>query len=396
MGARRSYAVPHILAKASSLERFYTDACGNVGSTKSFVAAVSLIGLSEKFTNLSRRRVPERIKSNTKTFNLPTMIYALRRSICNDNETKIREHFRFSQRIGFSMIRAGYGSATHIYSMLGEGGPFLAEGRRRGLKVISEVYIAPSTERIVDAERARYPDWEPDAPDITHIRSDIVIRDPFLESDWFICPSQFVQDDLVLHWGIDRNKTIIVPYGVSPAWLDLVPYPEKGRVLFVGTAELRKGIHYLALAANILVNRGRKYEFRVAGDVSDTVRSHPLSQKLRFLGRVSRAKIHQEFQQADVFVLPSLAEGSAEATYEALASSVPVITTKAAGSVLRSGQDGLIVAERDPNGLADALEQIIEDRQSRGEMAFSAREIAASFTWEHYGYRLVEALERAA
>ena len=50
-----------------------------------------------------------------------------------------------------------------------------------------------------------------------------------------------------------------------------------------------------------------------------------------------------------MFVLPSLAEGSAEVTYEAIAAGVPVVTTRAAGSVVRDGIEGRIVPERDPD-----------------------------------------------
>ena len=43
--------------------------------------------------------------------------------------------------------------------------------------------------------------------------------------------------------------------------------PVRGRILFAGTADLRKGIHYLAMAAEKLVEHGLHYEFRVAGNV---------------------------------------------------------------------------------------------------------------------------------
>ena len=186
----------------------------------------------------------------------------------------------------------------------------------------------------------------------------------------------------------------MVPYGMNQKWLELEPKPRRGRVLFVGTADLRKGIHYLAMAAEKLTGRGLNYEFRVAGNVTDQVRSQPACRHLNFLGRVPRDRIHKEFQQADVFVLPSLAEGSAEVTYEAIAAGVPVVTTRAAGSVARDAIEGRIVPERDPEALADAIEQIVEDRAARDRMAHAARERARDYTWERYGKRLVTALKR--
>jgi glycosyltransferase involved in cell wall biosynthesis len=111
---------------------------------------------------------------------------------------------------------------------------------------------------------------------------------------------------------------------------------------------------------------------------------------------VPRERIHEEFAAADVFVLPSLAEGSAEVTYEALAAGVPVVTTVAAGSVVRDGVEGRIVPERDPEALADAIARIVEDRDRRARMSVAARERARDYTWERYGERLVGALRSVA
>ena len=186
---------------------------------------------------------------------------------------------------------------------------------------------------------------------------------------------------------------MMVPYGMNPYWLTLKSKPQRGRLLFAGTADLRKGIHYLAMAAEKLLSQGLKYEFRVAGNVTDQVRRQPLCRHLNFLGRVPRMNMASEFEAADVPVLPSLAEGSAEAIYEALASGLPVITTRAAGSVVRDGIEGYIVAERDPEALATAVQVLVEDRQKRDAMAQAARERAREYTWKRYGERLVMALE---
>jgi len=63
------------------------------------------------------------------------------------------------------MVRSGFGEATHLYSMLGECAPLLVAAKDRGLRVVSEIYILLSTERILAAERKQFPDWEPDVPD---------------------------------------------------------------------------------------------------------------------------------------------------------------------------------------------------------------------------------------
>jgi glycosyltransferase involved in cell wall biosynthesis len=204
-----------------------------------------------------------------------------------------------------------------------------------------------------------------------------------------------VRDDLVENFGIDPARTWIMPYAVEPRWLELETDPQPGRVLFAGTAELRKGIQYLGPAAELLHARSADYEVRVAGGVSARIRGQKRTQRLAFLGRVPRAGMAEEFSRADVFVLPSLAEGSAGVIYEALGAGLPVVTTKASGSVVRDGLEGFIVPERDPDALAEAIDRIVSDRELRARMSRAARVRARAFAWDRFGERLVEAVTSA-
>lgn len=394
MGARRGYAVPAILHDAGLLDRFYTDICGDVGLGRSSARLSNLPVVGARFARLGGRKLPEPIRGKTQTFARAVLWHTLRlAAVASNAEAGFREQLRFDDDISKAMISAGYGSAKHIYSMFGEGGLFIMEGRKRGLSVASEVYIALSANRIIQSERREHAGWEPDLPDFEPSWRVSPAGEALLEcTDRFLCPSDVVRDDLVANWGVARSATVVVPYGVDPAWLTLEPRSVRGRILFAGSAGLRKGVHYFAMAADKLAARKRRYEFRVAGDVSERVREQPLCRNLTLLGRVPRGRVRAEFQQADVFVLPSLAEGSAEATYEALAAGLPVITTRAAGSVVRDGIDGRIVPERDPDALANAIEEIVEDRPLRDRMALAARARARDFTWHRYGKKLLGAL----
>lgn len=395
-GARRGYAVPAILERAGMLERFYTDLCADVGLGQWLCAGRGLPVVGSKLQRLARRRLPPEIRGKTRTFTAPMLRHGIRLLFNRKTPAaRFREHLRWSADLGHAMTRAGFGNATHIFSMFGEGGPFLVEARRRGLKVVSEIYILLSTEHILEEERKMFPDWEPGQVHHEAIRREFPQADVLLtQIDFAICPSEAVRDDLANHLTIPRDRTVVVPYGMNPKLLELEPQPQCGRVLFVGTADLRKGIHYLALAAEKLAAKNIRCEFRVAGNVTSEIARRTECRHLKFLGRVPRERIAEEYQTADLFVLPSLAEGSAEVTYEALAASLPVITTRAAGSVVRDGIEGRIVPERDADALANAVEQLVEDRALRDRMALAARERARDYTWERYGERLVAGLTK--
>jgi glycosyltransferase involved in cell wall biosynthesis len=270
----------------------------------------------------------------------------------------------------------------------------LTEAKRRGLGIVTEFYILLGAERILADERRAFAAWESPQPDLNLIRREFPQeRELALRTDFAVCPSDAVRRDLQDNFCFPPGRSAVVPYGVDAKWLELPSQPKAGRVLFVGTAGLRKGIHYLALAADRLRAQGRNYEFRIAGDVTQGIADQPVCRHLTFLGRVPRHHLlQQEYASADVFVLPSLAEGSAESVYEALASGIPVITTCAAGSVVRDQIEGRIVPERDSTALAMAIEQLIENRQSRTTMAAAARERARGYTLERYGARLETAL----
>ena len=390
-GARRNYAVPSILEKAGMLEAFYTDICANAGLgavLDSFCPPPLRRGALGKLLN---RRVPQNIQGKVYTFDRATLRYLIMKKIAKGNPIKKHQALAvFNQEFGQAMSDKGLGQATHIFSMFGEGTEFLELAKRQNIRIIVDVYISPLTHHIIQSERNDFSDIEPlIAPHI--IQESYAWFGKLCQlTDVFIVPSHFVERGLE-EFGVDKSKCYTVHKGVGDYWLKLTNHPTKGRVLFVGTAGLRKGIHILGMAAQKLSHRS--YEFRVAGGVSDVVRKHRLTQGLSFLGRVPRSDIQQEYAKADIFVLPTLAEGSAEVTYEALAAGLPVITTEAAGSVIRDGIEGFIIPERDPEALANRIEELVENRELRDRMAIAARERAKSYTWDKYADRLLAVLQ---
>lgn len=390
-GARRNYAVPSILDKAGILEAFYTDFCTNAGLGAMLDRLCPQALRRGALNRILNRRVPSDFKGKIHTFDWATLRYLARQKLAGDNLLKQHQALtNFNKDFGQEMTYEGLGQATHVFSMFGEGTEFLELAREQGIKNFIEVYISPLTHHIVQAERKLFSDIEPLIPSQI-IRADYAwFAEVCKLTDIFVVPSRFVERGLE-EFGVDKGRCYTVPYAVGDSWFRLNNHPTKGRILFVGTAELRKGIHILGMAAQKL--NYRNYEFRVAGGVSDVVRHHKLTQRLNFLGRVPRSDIQKEYVQADIFVLPSLAEGSAEVTYEALAAGLPVITTEAAGSVVRDGIEGFIVPERDAGAVAARIEELVENRELRDRMAVAARERAKDYTWDKYTERLLKVLQ---
>jgi glycosyltransferase involved in cell wall biosynthesis len=207
-------------------------------------------------------------------------------------------------------------------------------------------------------------------------------------SDLYFCPAPSVARDLADIPGFDPSRVRLVPYGISGV-LRWRPKPIRGRVLFVGAAGLRKGLPYLAEAARVLKGRRPEIEIVVAGYASLEIRQRPETRDLQFLGVLGREAMADEFARADVFCLPSLAEGSATSIFEALAYGIPVITTASSGSLVSNGVEGLVVPERDAEAIASSIERIVEDRELRARMSTAALALATRYDDAQCGRRFI-------
>jgi glycosyltransferase involved in cell wall biosynthesis len=95
---------------------------------------------------------------------------------------------------------------------------------------------------------------------------------------------------------------------------------------------------------------------------------------------------------ADVFVFPSLFEGSAVVTYEALACGLPCVVTPSAGSVVRDRVEGFLIPPGDVAELASRMERLGEEPGLRSEMSTLARARAEEFDWPRYHEAVSEAV----
>jgi len=215
-----------------------------------------------------------------------------------------------------------------------------------------------------------------------------------LLADCILAASDYVRQSL-LTIGVEASRIALVPYGVDVERFKPAPRQEhnKFRVLFVGHLSQRKGIKYLLEAVRGL--RCRNLELLLLGPLMGSGKGlAPYAHLLTWIPPLPHAEIPQWFQQADLFVYPSLHEGSALSIYEALASGLPVITTPHSGSVVRDGVEGYIVPIRDVEALQEKIQLLYENAELRQEMSRQARARAEEFTWAAYGRRLADVLRQ--
>jgi len=103
-----------------------------------------------------------------------------------------------------------------------------------------------------------------------------------------------------------------------------------------------------------------------------------LTDRVDLLGSVSAAEIRRELSRASVFALVSFEEGAPMGIAEAMAASVPVVTSNRCGMpyMVRHGESGFLVKPDDPADIAACLLSLAEDPEGRRGMGSTAREAA--------------------
>lgn len=169
------------------------------------------------------------------------------------------------------------------------------------------------------------------------------------------------------------------------------------RLLAVGRFVAKKGYDQLLQAAALLRQRGLAFELTLAGDgalrgrLERLARDLGIADQVRFPGFLSYDAVGAAFSRADVFLMPCVIAPSADrdgiptVIMEALLHRVPVISTPVSGipELIRDGETGLMVPERDPKALADAIERCVTDRALALRLAEQGRaQVLAQFDAE--------------
>ncbi|MGC8660059.1 MAG: glycosyltransferase family 4 protein [Desulfomonilaceae bacterium] len=161
------------------------------------------------------------------------------------------------------------------------------------------------------------------------------------------------------------------------------------RLLGLGRFDRIKAFHVLLHACKILQNKGIDFRLTLAGDgprkiqLKYLVRKLGLATRVIFPGFVPYNLVSDLFCSADVFVMSSAVHRSGDrdglptVILEALAHRLPVVSTDVCGipEVIHNETTGLLVPQNDPEALANAISEMVKDRDSALNMARNGREL---------------------
>ena len=202
-------------------------------------------------------------------------------------------------------------------------------------------------------------------------------------ASFVVCISHFSRSQGMLfsdvaHW----DKLRIVHCGVFPEDYRSNQRQRYGKqLLFVGRLAAVKGLPVLMEAVGSLRQDHPDLHLTIVGDGADRVMLENLAKKIglteavTFAGYLSQQEVSKCMEAADIFVLPSFAEGVPVVLMEAMASCMPVVATRVGGveELVVSGETGLLVAPGDVKSLAEAIAALFEDPERCALMGGAGR-----------------------
>ncbi len=210
-----------------------------------------------------------------------------------------------------------------------------------------------------------------------------------------------IMSDLLLKIGVPKQKILQSSYGLGTSAIVDGRYSchqdsqEKLTFLFVGSISVRKGAHLLLdywakanLNANLILVGTIEPALKTL--VAQYVGQHNVTHVSYTLDLASI------YKEADVFILPSLEEGSPLVTYMAMGAGIPMLLTPmSAGGVVTNDIEGLIIEPYDVENWINSMRKIAEDAQLRERFAAASKLKAPNYLWGVVAKQRLDSLIKA-
>lgn len=230
-----------------------------------------------------------------------------------------------------------------------------------------------------------------------------------------IAISDMVRDDIVGHFGIDKEQIRLVYNGIDQSRFrsrntiqrknlrDQLGFNEEVLFLFMAYDFRKKGVRYLLEAAGELRTRvgPGKFGVVVVGGSPSPALQHQvnklqLSDIVRFPGPTKEPEAF--YNACDVFVLPTFYDACSLVVFEAMAAGLPSITTihNGAAGIITPGVDGMVIKDpRNIKELSDSMEHFLRE-DSLHCAATAARETASKYTLEANHTQIIDIMKEVA
>jgi glycosyltransferase involved in cell wall biosynthesis len=173
-----------------------------------------------------------------------------------------------------------------------------------------------------------------------------------------------------------------IPNGVDPREFSPRedPLSSQGRLItYVGRFDPLKGLDDLLKAFKMVNEKHPETRLVLVGDGEEKDNLIRLAHQLDIYPQVRfegmKEGVENSLRESEVFAFPSLTEGLSNVLLEAMACGLPVVATRVGGNVelVEDGLNGFLINPRDPDGLAEAIMSLLEDKERAKQMGREGR-----------------------
>jgi glycosyltransferase involved in cell wall biosynthesis len=168
------------------------------------------------------------------------------------------------------------------------------------------------------------------------------------------------------------------------------------RLLTVGRLSVTKRIEMLIDVIEILHRTACKISLTIVGggnmeqQLRKIVAERDLRDVIKITGRMDSKKMPELYRQNDIFVSASMQEGMSNAMLEAMASGLPIVTTRCEGLSELIDGNGIIVEQENIEYIVKAVKKLIDNPNLRKQMSVAARKQAEKFDWANVAQSYIE------
>ena len=231
-------------------------------------------------------------------------------------------------------------------------------------------------------------------PDIFYRVDSAMLEEKIKEAAFVRCISHYCLSQIMrISEPAKWHKLHIVRCGVNPDLYTVRTEPHNAipNILCVGRLVPAKGQQILLEASILLKKRGIKFHLTFVGDgpeknaLEQFAVSSSLSGSVTFTGALGQDKVHSYYDNADLFVLASFAEGVPVVLMEAMAKEIPVISTRITGipELIEHDHDGLLATPGDREDLALQIRKLLDNPDLRRELGQAGRKKVSSLYNQH-------------
>ena len=226
------------------------------------------------------------------------------------------------------------------------------------------------------------------------------IGDSVKNADGIVTISLYTEEQLIQRFAVDPGKIRVIYPGISLEKWERFDRQEGDRIrakfalpsdflLFVGAFEQRKNLPNLLKALKIIHDRNRKIPLVLVGrrgldfeNVQKEIQELALDSWVRMLGYLDDAELKNVYRLASAFVFPSFWEGFGIPLLEAMASGLPIVTSRTS-ALPEIAQDAAVYADpHDPEDIAAKTTLVLEDRTLRDNLISAGEKRVEFFSWE--------------